>query len=138
VAVHVCVAADSDFQEMLQDIQRKHLQFIAVVGSVLVQDRHVTLIAYALKVADYHHIWLGHVLEIFVDILRAACALKVDAAAHQFAQQELQHTAVSYIAHSVLHSYQAQTAVLFAISVQVLGLVAALAAILTAVAVLAM
>jgi len=73
-----------------------------------------------------------------VDIKADAYAQVVAVEAHQFAQQELQHTAVSYIAHSVLHSYQAQTAVLYVIIAQVDILVAATVATLTAVAVLAM
>jgi hypothetical protein len=135
-AVHVCVAADSDFQVMLLDMSKKHSQFIAVVGYADAQVRHVTLTAYALKVADYHHIWCGIVLEIFVDILEVACALRADEAAHQFAQQLHQHTAVSYFAHSAQHAYQVTTVVLFVISALVLGLVAATAAISTAAVVL--
>jgi hypothetical protein len=121
---------------MLLDIPKKHSQFIAVVGYALAQVKHVTLIAYALKVAAYHHIWCGIVLEIFVDILEVACALRADEAAHQFAQQEHQHTAVSYFAHSAQHAYQVTTVVLFVISAPVLGLVAATVAMLTAVVVL--
>jgi hypothetical protein len=78
------------------------------------------------------------VLEIFVDIHRAACAPKAAVEAQPFVQQELQHIAVSYIVHSVQHSYQIQTAVLYVIIARVDLLAAGMVAILTAVAVFLM
>jgi hypothetical protein len=78
------------------------------------------------------------VLEIFVDIHRAACAPKAAVVAQPFVQQEHQLTAVSYFVPSAQHSYQIQTAVLYVIIAQADLLAAVMVAILTAVAVFLM
>jgi Na+-transporting methylmalonyl-CoA/oxaloacetate decarboxylase beta subunit len=54
--VLVCVAADLDFQVMLQGTQRKQLQFIAVVGFVHAQEWRVTHTIYVLADAESQHI----------------------------------------------------------------------------------
>jgi hypothetical protein len=123
---------------MLLDTQRKHLQFIAVVGFADVLDRPVTHTICVLADAESQHTWFGAVLEIFVDIQQAACAQAVVAEAHLFAQQEHQHIAVSYSAHSAQHVYQVITAVLYVIIAQAAMLVAATAAISTVAEALAM
>jgi hypothetical protein len=138
VPVQECVAADLDYLEMLQVTPKKLLQFIAAVGFALAQECHVVPVAYASTAAVFQATYSGDRLEISVDIKADAYAQVVAVEAHQSAQQELQHTAVSYIAHSVQHSYQTQTAVLYVIIAQAAILAAVMAVILTAAVVLAM